>query len=221
MYNSKTPIVMGSDHAAFDLKEKVKAYLLENSISVKDVGTYTKDSVDYPDFGISVAQLVSKGEFERGILICGSGIGMSMVANRFPFVRAALCNDLFSAVMSRRHNNSNILVMGGRVIGETLALEIVKAWLDTPFDGGRHQLRLNKFDSIILQARRLWRLREVFLPTSMLKDILPSVITGGVNTLMLQRIWPLFGQKNCLRQIMPMYSPIQAPRRIWPYILLY
>jgi len=148
MYNSKTPIVMGSDHAAFDLKEKVKAYLLENSISVKDVGTYTKDSVDYPDFGISVAQLVSKGEFERGILICGSGIGMSMVANRFPFVRAALCNDLFSAVMSRRHNNSNILVMGGRVIGETLALEIVKAWLDTPFDGGRHQLRLNKFDSI-------------------------------------------------------------------------
>jgi ribose 5-phosphate isomerase B len=90
--------------------------------------------------------MVAIGEYERGILLCVTGLGMSMVANKFPHVRAALCNDLFSAIMSRRHNNSNILVMGGRVIGEELARQIVKAWLETPFDGGRHQLRINKFD---------------------------------------------------------------------------
>ncbi len=92
--------------------------------------------------------MISNGKYERGILLCGTGLGMSMVANKFPHVRAALCNDLFSAIMSRRHNNSNILVMGGRVIGEELAREIVRAWLGTPFDGGRHQLRIKKFDRI-------------------------------------------------------------------------
>ncbi|MFC1814601.1 RpiB/LacA/LacB family sugar-phosphate isomerase, partial [Thermodesulfobacteriota bacterium] len=91
---------------------------------------------------------VSSGQFVRGILICGTGIGMTMVANKFPHVRAALCNDLFSAIMSRRHNNANILAMGGRVIGEALALEIVKVWLKTPFEGGRHQLRLEKFEQL-------------------------------------------------------------------------
>ncbi len=104
--------------------------------------------MDYPDTGKIVAQKISTGEFERGILTCGTGLGMSMVANKYPHVRAALCNDLFSAAMSRRHNNANILVMGGRVIGDVLALEILNTWLSTPFDGGRHQRRLDMFDTI-------------------------------------------------------------------------
>ncbi len=143
-----TSLAMGSDHAAYGLKEKVKEYVIKRGLKVKDVGTHGIESVDYVDFGIAVAALVSKGEFEGGILLCGTGLGMSMVANRFEHVRAALCNDLFSAIMSRRHNDSNILVMGGRIIGEDLALEIVKAWLKTPFDGGRHQLRIEKIDRI-------------------------------------------------------------------------
>lgn len=146
--DSKEKIIMGSDHAAFQLKEKIKAYLAEKGVAVEDVGTHSEDSVDYPDFGIKVASRVSAGTYRRGILICGTGQGMSMVANKFPRVRAALCNDLFSAKMSRWHNNANILVMGGRVIGDILAREIVQTWLDTPFEGGRHQLRLDKFEDI-------------------------------------------------------------------------
>lgn len=142
---NNAPVAIGSDHAAFHMKEKIKEFILKTGIDVEDVGTFGEESVDYPDFGIKVASYVSKGRFERGILLCGTGIGMSMVANKFPHVRAALCNDLFSAIMSRRHNDANILVLGGRVIGEALALEIVNAWLTTPFDGGRHQRRIAKF----------------------------------------------------------------------------
>jgi len=148
MHENKTQIVIGSDHAAYQLKEKIRQYLIERGMDINDVGTYSEDSVDYVDFGIKVSTMVSTGKYERGILLCGTGLGMSMVANKFPHVRAALCNGLFSAIMSRRHNNSNILVMGGRVIGEELARQIVKAWLETPFDGGRHQLRIKKFDRI-------------------------------------------------------------------------
>ena len=148
MCEKKTQIVIGSDHAAYQLKEKIRQYIIERGIDINDVGTYSEDSVDYVDFGIKVSTMVSTGKYERGILLCGTGLGMSMVANKFPHVRAALCNDLFSAIMSRRHNNSNILVMGGRVIGEELARQIVKAWLKTPFDGGRHQLRIKKFGRI-------------------------------------------------------------------------
>ncbi len=148
MPEKKTPIIIGSDHAAYDLKEKVKVFLIERGIDVEDAGCYSEDSVDYPDFGIKVASMVSMGKFERGILMCGTGIGMSMVANKFPHVRAALCTDLFSSIMSKRHNNSNILVLGARVVGDMLAVEIVKAWLETPFEGGRHQHRLDKFDRI-------------------------------------------------------------------------
>jgi len=143
-----TPIIIGCDHAAYQLKEKVKDYLTGEGIEVEDVGTHSEMSVDYPDFGKKVASMISKGNFKRGILMCGTGIGMSMVANKFPHVRAALCTEPFSAEMSRRHNDSNILVLGGRMTGETLALEIVKVWLETPFDGERHQARLNKFDTI-------------------------------------------------------------------------
>ena len=145
---NKTPIIIGNDHAAYGLKEKIKSYLIEKDIDVEDAGTHNEDSVDYSDFGIRVAAEVSTGKFNRGILLCGTGIGMSMVANKFSHVRAALCSGLFSAIMSRRHNNSNILVIGARVTGSDLAMEIVSAWLSTPFDGGRHQLRIEKFDSL-------------------------------------------------------------------------
>ena len=148
MPEKRTSIIIGSDHAAYDLKEKVKAFLVGRGIDIEDAGCHNENSVDYPDIGIKVASMVSRGKFERGILMCGTGIGMSMVANKFPHVRAALCADLFSSIMSRRHNNSNILVLGGRVVGDVLAMEIVKAWLETPFEGGRHQRRLEKFDRI-------------------------------------------------------------------------
>jgi ribose 5-phosphate isomerase B len=148
MTEKQTPIIIGCDHAAYDLKEKIKAFLIERGIDVEDAGCHSEDSVDYPDFGIKVASMVSTGKFERGILMCGTGLGMSMVANKFPHVRAALCTGLFSAMMSKRHNDSNILVLGARVVGDILAVEIVKAWLETPFEGGRHQRRLDKFDII-------------------------------------------------------------------------
>ena len=148
MTEQQLSIVIGSDHAAYALKAKIKDYLVKRSIDVRDAGCHSEASVDYPEFGIKVASMVSSGKFEKGILMCGTGIGMSMVANKFPHVRAALCNGLFAAMMSRRHNNSNILVMGARVIGDILAMEIVKVWLETPFDGGRHQRRLEKFDRI-------------------------------------------------------------------------
>jgi ribose 5-phosphate isomerase B len=141
-------IIIGCDHAAYRLKETLKSAMADLGIEVTDVGTHGEASMDYPETGKIVAQKVSSGEFERGILICGTGLGMSMVANKYPHVRAALCNDLFSAAMSRRHNDANILVMGGRVIGDILALEILKTWLATDFEGGRHQRRLDMFDTI-------------------------------------------------------------------------
>ena len=139
-------MIIGSDHAGYQMKEKVIAHLRKRGVEVEDVGTHGEESVDYTDFGRKVASKVSDATFDRGILMCGTGLGMSMVANRFPGVRAALANDLFSAIMSRRHNDSNILVMGGRLIGDTLALQLVDTWLDTPFEGGRHQRRLEKMD---------------------------------------------------------------------------
>ena len=148
MNENRSPIIIGCDHAAFPLKEKVKAYVMDAGIDVEDAGTGSEASVDYPDFGIKVASAVSEGRFEKGILLCGTGLGMSMVANRFSRVRAALCGDTFSAAMSRQHNDSNVLVLGGRMIGETLALEIVRVWLETAFEGGRHKARLDKFDNL-------------------------------------------------------------------------
>ena len=149
---STTSIVMGSDHAGYALKEFIRQYLTDSNFEVKDCGTFSEDSVDYSDFGIAVAAKVAAGDFNRGILICGTGLGMSMVANRFKDVRAALCNNLFSAIMSRRHNDANLLVLGGRVIGTELAKEIVRVWLETPFEGGRHKKRIEKFDTIKTDA---------------------------------------------------------------------
>ena len=138
-------LIIGADHAGFLLKEAIKPFLSELNYETNDLGPHNEESVDYPDFAQQVSRRVADGEYSRGILICGTGIGMSMVANRYPEIRAALCNDLFSAIMCRRHNDANILVMGGRVIGIELAKEIVRAWITTPFEGGRHSDRLDKF----------------------------------------------------------------------------
>lgn len=146
-------IAVGCDHAGFGLKEEVLGLLKSLNFEFVDCGTNGTQSVDYPDFGGRVAGLVSSGNIKRGILICGTGIGMSMVANKFPNVRAALCNDLFTAKMSRLHNDANVLVLGGRIIGKDLAYEIVKTWLTTPFEGERHMKRLIKIGKIEEQLR--------------------------------------------------------------------
>ena len=137
-------IALGSDHAGFELKEFVKQVLAGRNEVVNDVGTHGTDSVDYADFGFQVGQLVSRGEADKGILVCGTGEGMNIVANKVKGVRAALVFDLYTATQSRRHLDANVLVLGGRIIGKGLAEEIVKVWLDTPFEGGRHQKRIDK-----------------------------------------------------------------------------
>ncbi len=141
-------IAIGSDHAGLEMKKEVIAVLKQMGHEYRDFGTDTPQSVDYPDFGEMVSHAVSQGRAERGILICGTGIGMSIVANKFRNIRAALCNELFSARMSRLHNDANILVLGGRIIGKDLATEIVKTWMVTPFEGGRHENRLKKIQLI-------------------------------------------------------------------------
>ncbi|MGZ3607096.1 MAG: ribose 5-phosphate isomerase B [Syntrophales bacterium] len=147
-------IIIGSDHAGFPLKEVVKQYLAEMGYAVTDAGTDSPANVDYPDFAARVAQRVSAGEFDRGILVCGSGVGMSIVANKFPGVRAALCLDEETARMGRLHNDANILVLAGRRTEEEAAKAIVRLWLNTEFEGGRHQRRLDKISDI---GRRLYK----------------------------------------------------------------
>lgn len=141
-------IGLACDHGGFELKEELKAFLKSLGIEPIDMGTFNEDSVDYPDFGVLVAEKVSRGELEKGILICGTGIGMSMVANKFPRIRAALANDLYSSRCSREHNDANILIIGGRIVGKELAKEIVRVWLETPFAGGRHKRRLEKIEAL-------------------------------------------------------------------------
>jgi ribose 5-phosphate isomerase B len=141
-------IAIGCDHAGVELKRELIPLLDELHIGYVDYGTDSSESVDYPDFGEKVSEAVASGNAERGILICGTGIGMSIVANKFPGVRASLCNDLFTARMSRLHNDANILVIGGRVVGKDLAREILKTWVSTPFEGGRHSRRLDKISRI-------------------------------------------------------------------------
>lgn len=141
-------IAIGCDHAGFGLKEDILGLLKSLDVEYIDCGTNSTESVDYPDFGEKVSELVSSGRIEKGILICATGIGMSMVANKFPNVRASLCNDLFTAKMSRLHNDANILALGGKIVGKDLAVEIVKLWLTTPFEGERHLIRINKIKAI-------------------------------------------------------------------------
>ena len=141
-------IVIGADHAGFPLKEDCKAFMQKDAeYQVEDMGVYNTQSYDYPKIAHKLAKAVSEGHYSRGILICGSGIGMSMVANRYKGVRAALCDNLYSARMCRLHNDANILTMGGRVLGVGLALEILDLFLKTEFEGGRHKTRVDQIDT--------------------------------------------------------------------------
>lgn len=137
-------IAISSDHGGNKLRQEVIQLLSELDVEFEDFGPSTNESVDYPDYATPVTQGVATGKFDRGILICGTGIGMSIAANKTKGIRCALVHDVFSAKATRGHNDTNILAMGERVIGAGLAREIVAAWLDTPFEGGRHQLRIDK-----------------------------------------------------------------------------
>jgi RpiB/LacA/LacB family sugar-phosphate isomerase len=137
-------IIIGADHAGFSLKEAVKPYLTDRNLVITDIGTHSDEPVDYPDIGIPVAAKVASGEFKRGILVCGSGIGMTVIANKYPGVRAVLCLDKETARLGRLHNDTNILVLAGRRTDADTAKTIIGTWLSTAFEGGRHQRRLDK-----------------------------------------------------------------------------
>lgn len=141
-------ITIGSDHGAVELKDAVKKVLADLDVEVDDVGTFGTDSVDYPDIAEKVCAAVTSGKSDRGIVLCGTGIGISIAANKIHGIRCALCNDVYSAKMSRKHNNANVLAMGGRVIGYGPAEEIVRAWIATEFEGGRHERRVNKISKL-------------------------------------------------------------------------
>lgn len=141
-------IALGSDHAGLKLKKVIMEHLKEKNLEYEDFGTYTESSCDYPDFALKVAERVAAGEFNFGILVCGTGIGISISANKVPGIRAALCSDTFSAHACREHNDANILAMGERVVGPGLALDIVDAFLNAGFLGGRHANRVNKIKEI-------------------------------------------------------------------------
>jgi ribose 5-phosphate isomerase B len=141
-------VAVASDHGGFELKKTVIHYLKSQGIEYRDYGTHSTESCDYPDIAQALAQAVADGTYNRGILICGTGIGVSIVANKVPGIRAALCHDTFSAHASREHNDANVLAMGERVIGPGLARDIVKVWLETGFEGGCHSRRVDKITGI-------------------------------------------------------------------------
>ncbi len=140
-------IALGADHGGFNYKNKIKEYLSSIGVEVVDAGTFSADSCDYPEIAQKVGNFVVSGEVEKGILVCGTGIGMSIAANKIKGIRAALCSDTFSARLTRQHNNSNVLCLGERVTGEGLMLDIVKIWLETPFSNEeRHLRRINSIE---------------------------------------------------------------------------
>ncbi len=141
-------IVIGSDHGGLNLKSALNSYLTRRGFKVIDAGTNGDEAVDYPDFGQKVSETVIAGQAELGILICGTGIGMSIAANKIPGIRAALVTDVFMARMAKEHNNANVLVLGGRILDEQKACDLVGAWLDATFEGGRHQNRLDKITAL-------------------------------------------------------------------------
>lgn len=141
-------IIIGCDHGGFDLKEKIAPFLKSSGHEVVDIGAHSPQSVDYPGYAVRVARAVAGGEADRGILICGSGLGMCITANRISGVRAVQVSEPYAARMSRRHNNSNVLCLGGRLIGPDLALEVVDTWLKEPFEGGRHERRLELIEAL-------------------------------------------------------------------------
>ena len=142
----KIKIAIGSDHGGFHYKASIIKALQDKGYDIVDMGTYSPESCDYPIIAKKVARAVAKGDFEKGILVCGTGIGMSMAANKVKGIRAAVCGDTFSARATRAHNNANILCLGQRVVGEGLALDIVDIWLTTKFEGGRHERRVNMIE---------------------------------------------------------------------------
>ena len=141
-------IIIGCDHAGYGLKQEILPLLHSLNLEIQDVGCYSPDPVDYPLYAQKTIQAVQVHPDSRGILICGTGLGMSIMANRYPGIRAALCYNIYAAMMSRQHNDSNVLVLGGRVIGSGLAREIVRVWLTTSFEGGRHQERLDLIERL-------------------------------------------------------------------------
>ncbi|MGN1124862.1 MAG: ribose 5-phosphate isomerase B [Candidatus Gastranaerophilaceae bacterium] len=144
---TKTKIAIGSDHGGFHLKSTIITYLEQTGYEVIDYGTHSTESCDYPVYAKAVAKSVANGETEKGILVCGSGIGVSIAANKVKGIRAALCHEAYSAMLSRLHNNSNVLCLGERITGESLALDIVGTWLKSEYEGGRHQKRLDMLES--------------------------------------------------------------------------
>lgn len=155
-------LAIGSDHAGYELKEKVKKYLTELGVEYNDYGTHSLDSVDYPDYAHLVSDAIQTGVCERGILICGTGVGISISANKHEGIRAVVCSEPLSAQMSRAHNDSNVLCFGARVIGEEMAKLIVKTWLDTPFEGGRHQIRVEKIESVAKKMATLKKMSKIY-----------------------------------------------------------
>ncbi len=143
---SKIKIALGADHGGYELKTYIEKYLATSGYDYKDFGTFDKTSVDYPVIAKEIAKSVTNGNFSRGIIICGTGLGVCITANKIPGIRAVTCHDTYSAKMSRAHNDSNILTMGGRVIGVGLALEVVEKWLKTEFEGGRHKRRVDMIE---------------------------------------------------------------------------
>ena len=137
-------IALGADHAGFQVKEALKAWLIEQGYEVVDYGIHSPESVDYPDYAAQVAEAVADQKVERGVLVCGTGIGMAITANKVAGVRAALCSDLYTARASREHNDANVLALGGRLMGPEVALDILRMWLATDFAGGRHRRRVDK-----------------------------------------------------------------------------
>jgi ribose 5-phosphate isomerase B len=141
-------IALGADHAGWELKEALKAWLMDQGNQVLDFGTHSPESVDYPDYASQVAEAVAVGKVDRGVLVCGTGIGMAITANKVPGVRAALCSDAYTARMSREHNDANVLALGGRLMGPDAAIEILGTFLATDFAEGRHTQRVNKIASL-------------------------------------------------------------------------
>lgn len=141
-------IALGSDHGGINLKRAIIKHLEEQGIEIKDFGTYTKESCDYPEFALKVAEEVAAKNYDYGVLVCGTGIGVSISANKVPGIRAALCHNTFSAHATREHNNANVLALGERVVGIGLALDIVDTFVKTDFEGGRHERRVNKIQEI-------------------------------------------------------------------------
>ena len=141
-------IVVGSDHAAYELKEAIKEKLISEGHEVIDVGCDSTESVDYPKYGHAVGRAVASGEAERGIAVCGSGIGISIACNKVPGIRAALCTSVEMAEMCRRHNNANVVCMGARMISQELAFDIIEKWMTTDFEGGKHLRRINEIEDL-------------------------------------------------------------------------